>query len=1040
MKHSSLTDEEDSDSEYHDDHDDQDEFDDVDDAETQSNEAIIQSFMDGMKKDPKNFEKQLANEPNKIFDTYHLSSESEINSKTVLHYIVEEFPKLIRVKGAVPHRRALLQAVKTITARYPHLLTITADGITPLYSAIQCCASINDDRLAGYMIRNCKRLKDAEVAKPVATGGGGDDDAASSTDDASHPLTEALAVECTSVSNNRSETVLHLAMRNHAVFVSNMKLLRRLASRASEAAVISRDRGKFTPLHYAVDYEWSSQEQYEIVELLLAAGESSTLIAEEKAVLDLHSKKDDMSVYEYHQWTRDKYKEPPTQPPKEVPNTKEAPGRGRNPVPTIHIPTRDGSERPNGRGDSQTLNSPMGYGLQRAPTEGHRVTERERQATTKEKEKDKAQEQTPEKRKEIRDQWFDKIQMLLKMKCLRTRSHEASTRFLYGGNPKDIQTWFDYQGVAAELDSDVFEDSFKNVIFDTVLRYVAFPPKVKRILKVIVDDSSQEPHSDAAIEKALEGFGVESLEWSKLDLDPETLYNATLTKTSPKLPPSSELSEVVLRWSGNNSALRAWGEPEGLRRLPKLKKTHALESMDRIKANIAKFEERLKEGCPEYVQKYLESKQQSKPAVPMGPPPPPRQGELSEEPVQLVPVVKLIWVKNAYGLRQANPSLSASAPSGDRNIISTAPHRWLEATDTFADHIENIWKDIVREPKKRPPRKTAGGENASGTPSANTSAPLKSQHGSEEIIVALIDDGVDTMEDQLADRVLPRRTFCFQDGRNMPWYASETGHGTVMASMIARVCPMAKIYPIRLNTGAKLTAGAGAMINPEYAAKAIRAAVDRGAAIISISWSVTRPANDLRDLLDKALQYALDNNVLLFCSSRDTGHTDSDITHYPAEYHRDEVIKIGAAQPTGLPYEWVGSLANVDFIMPGVEVVQRHGFRSPGGVQKLAPESGSSVATALAAGLGALIMHCARINQMFGSGARLGDKKILELLRAENMVKAIKNFGMSTSDQTKNKFVEVWHKLDDKSQQISRASLKEKREIVAELARDLIPP
>lgn len=466
--------------------------------------------------------------------------------------------------------------------------------------------------------------------------------------------------------------------------------------------------------------------------------------------------------------------------------------------------------------------------------------------------------------------------------------------------------------------------------------------------------------------------------------------------------------------------------------------------MDRIKSNIAKFEERLKEGCPQYVQKYIESqpKQQNKPVVPMGPPPPPGQVELPSysEPVQLVPAVDLIWLKNVYGLRQADNSLSASAPSGERNMISTAPHRWLESTDTFADHIENIWKDIVREAKKRPSRKTAGGDHASGTPAANTSAPLKSQHGSEEeIIVALIDDGVDTMEDQLAGRVLPGRTFCFQDGRNMPWYASETGHGTVMASMIARVCPMAKIYPIRLNTGAKLTAGAGAMINPEYAAKAIRAAVDRGASIISMSWSVTRPANDLRELLDGALQYALNNDVLLFCSSRDTGH-NSDINYYPAAYRRDAVIKIGAAQPTGLPYEWAGSLANLDFILPGVEVVQRHGFRSPGGVQKLAPESGSSVATALAAGLAALIMHCARINQMFGSGVRLGDEDILKLRRAETMVQTIQNFGMSTSDPTKNKFVEVWRKLDDKSQKIARASSKEKREIVAQLARDLMSP
>lgn len=32
------------------------------------------------------------------------------------------------------------------------------------------------------------------------------------------------------------------------------------------------------------------------------------------------------------------------------------------------------------------------------------------------------------------------------------------------------------------------------------------------------------------------------------------------------------------------------------------------------------------------------------------------------------------------------------------------------------------------------------------------------------------------------------------------WYVSETRHGTVMAHLILRVCPMAKIYPIRLDT------------------------------------------------------------------------------------------------------------------------------------------------------------------------------------------------------------------------------------------------
>ncbi|KDN69818.1 putative conserved hypothetical protein [Colletotrichum sublineola] len=293
------------------------------------------------------------------------------------------------------------------------------------------------------------------------------------------------------------------------------------------------------------------------------------------------------------------------------------------------------------------------------------------------------------------------------------------------------------------------------------------------------------------------------------------------------------------------------------------------------------------------------------------------------------------------------------------------------------------------------------------------------------------------MTEHLAGRILPGRTFGFEGDRNLPWYASESGHGTVLASMIARICPMAKIYPIRLNTGAKLKAGVGAMINVASAAHAIRAAVNRGAKIISMSWSINRPSDELGEIFEKALEYALKKNVLMFCSSRDSGH-DGSITYYPAAYRRDSVIKMGAAQPTGLPYEWAGQLANLDFILPGVEVVPPSTFRN---VEAMGPETGSSVATALGAGLAALIIYCAKMNKMFGSGGnRISDNDINRLQKAEFMIQTIQKFGMSTSEGTKNKFVEVWKKLDDKTKKLVGATRSEEREIVAQLARDLISP
>lgn len=83
--------------------------------------------------------------------------------------------------------------------------------------------------------------------------------------------------------------------------------------------------------------------------------------------------------------------------------------------------------------------------------------------------------------------------------------------------------------------------------------------KVARIVKVIVEDSQSPAHSDDAIIKSLSGFHVEVLHWLKVDLDPVTIREA-----------SSEIRELYLRWSGNNTVLRGWGEQEGLLKLKSL--------------------------------------------------------------------------------------------------------------------------------------------------------------------------------------------------------------------------------------------------------------------------------------------------------------------------------------------------------------------------------------------------------------------------------------------------------------------------------------
>ena len=84
---------------------------------------------------------------------------------------------------------------------------------------------------------------------------------------------------------------------------------------------------------------------------------------------------------------------------------------------------------------------------------------------------------------------------------------------------------------------------------------------VKHIIKVIVVENYKEYpcHSDEAIIEALSHFTIETLDWSKPDLCPETIKKAC-----------KSVRELHLSWSGLNGMLLAWGGSDGLANLPNL--------------------------------------------------------------------------------------------------------------------------------------------------------------------------------------------------------------------------------------------------------------------------------------------------------------------------------------------------------------------------------------------------------------------------------------------------------------------------------------
>lgn len=164
------------------------------------------------------------------------------------------------------------------------------------------------------------------------------------------------------------------------------------------------------------------------------------------------------------------------------------------------------------------------------------------------------------------------------------------------------QIYFDlYDIPAKEISQDRIQSGLDHEIFEDVLQYVALPnirvqtrppivnssriskkplnadgkgrndmtylfkflrdKKVKRVIRVIVDDLEEPAHSDEAIENALGGLKVEVWDWRKTDLCSETILAA-----------APDARDVSLYWSGNNAVLRSWSESGGLPLLRKLKK------------------------------------------------------------------------------------------------------------------------------------------------------------------------------------------------------------------------------------------------------------------------------------------------------------------------------------------------------------------------------------------------------------------------------------------------------------------------------------
>jgi subtilisin family serine protease len=203
--------------------------------------------------------------------------------------------------------------------------------------------------------------------------------------------------------------------------------------------------------------------------------------------------------------------------------------------------------------------------------------------------------------------------------------------------------------------------------------------------------------------------------------------------------------------------------------------------------------------------------------------------------------------------------------------------------------------------------------------------------------VAVLDTGVDPTHPDVAGHLVDgynalnpgTEPLDVADGTNN----QAVGHGTMVASLIARVAPRAEIIPVRVMNGD----GSGPLVN---VIDGIRYAIAQKANIINISFGTPKESG----LLDNALDAAEEAGVLIVAAA---GNQGSRAHHYPASSGGTIAVASVDLSLAKSPFSNYGSEIQVDAAGANIRAASTGGG--------YAVWSGTSVATPFVSGAAALV-------------------------------------------------------------------------------------
>ena len=214
--------------------------------------------------------------------------------------------------------------------------------------------------------------------------------------------------------------------------------------------------------------------------------------------------------------------------------------------------------------------------------------------------------------------------------------------------------------------------------------------------------------------------------------------------------------------------------------------------------------------------------------------------------------------------------------------------------------------------------------------------------GSSNVIVAVLDSGVNAAHPDLAARLVPGYDFVWGDADP----ADDFGHGTAVAGVVAAagnngigvagVAFNARVMPVKVMNSSGFAAYSAI-------AQGIHFAVDRGARVINISIAGTSASAALQD----AINYASSSNVIVVAAAGNNGNS---ISLYPAACSNVVAVSATTANDTLANFSNFGSHLTLSAPGQGIWTTTRDLTTS------YAAWNGTSFASPVVAGVAALMM------------------------------------------------------------------------------------